>query len=191
MWLNTRDGRRILDLYGGHAVAALGYGASRLDRGTHRAGRRLQLSEQCRADGGARARRRAPGALLASCPSSSVFFVNSGAEANENALEARISRHRAREDRRRSRAAFTGAPPPPARSPGARGRSGSDSRARRLMWLSSRAAHSLPSLRMLREDTAAVIVEPVQGVGGAFDMGAEFLAALRRRCDETGALADI
>ncbi len=32
------------------------------------------------------------------------------------------------------------------------------------------------------------IVEPVQGVGGAFDMGQEFLAALRKRCDETGAL---
>ncbi len=25
VWLHTRDGRRILDLYGGHAVAALGY----------------------------------------------------------------------------------------------------------------------------------------------------------------------
>ena len=38
------------------------------------------------------------------------------------------------------------------------------------------------------ENTAAVIVEPVQGVGGAFDMGQEFLAALRQRCDDTGAL---
>jgi acetylornithine/succinyldiaminopimelate/putrescine aminotransferase len=28
----------------------------------------------------------------------------------------------------------------------------------------------------------------VQGVGGAFDMGQEFLATLRKRCDETGAL---
>src|SRR5665213_3379770 len=26
VWLDTRDGRRVLDLYGGHAVAALGYG---------------------------------------------------------------------------------------------------------------------------------------------------------------------
>ena len=33
-----------------------------------------------------------------------------------------------------------------------------------------------------------MIVEPVQGVGGAFDLGAEFLTALRKRCDETGAV---
>ena len=26
VWLHTSDGRRVLDLYGGHAVAALGYG---------------------------------------------------------------------------------------------------------------------------------------------------------------------
>ena len=38
------------------------------------------------------------------------------------------------------------------------------------------------------DHTAAVIVEPVQGVGGAFDLGAPFLAALRARCDEVGAL---
>jgi acetylornithine/N-succinyldiaminopimelate aminotransferase len=37
-------------------------------------------------------------------------------------------------------------------------------------------------------DTAAVIVEPVQGVGGAYDVGLPMLQALRRRCDDTGAL---
>jgi len=37
-------------------------------------------------------------------------------------------------------------------------------------------------------DTAAVIVEPVQGVAGAVDLGAAFLGALRVRCDEVGAL---
>lgn len=26
VWLHARGGRRVLDLYGGHAVAALGYG---------------------------------------------------------------------------------------------------------------------------------------------------------------------
>jgi acetylornithine/succinyldiaminopimelate/putrescine aminotransferase len=40
----------------------------------------------------------------------------------------------------------------------------------------------------ITEQTAAVIVEPVQGVGGAFDFGAPFLAALRARCDAVGAL---
>jgi acetylornithine/N-succinyldiaminopimelate aminotransferase len=32
------------------------------------------------------------------------------------------------------------------------------------------------------------MVEPVQGVGGAYDLGAAFLSALRARCDEVGAL---
>src|SRR6185312_16163430 len=38
------------------------------------------------------------------------------------------------------------------------------------------------------DKTAAVIVEPVQGLAGAVDLGAPYLAALRRRCDEVGAL---
>jgi len=33
-----------------------------------------------------------------------------------------------------------------------------------------------------------VIVEPVQGLAGAVDLGAPFLGALRARCDEVGAL---
>ena len=37
-------------------------------------------------------------------------------------------------------------------------------------------------------DTAAVIVEPVQGVGGAYDVGKPMLQALRQRCDDVGAL---
>ena len=36
--------------------------------------------------------------------------------------------------------------------------------------------------------TAAVIVEPVQGVAGAVELGEEFLGALRARCDAVGAL---
>ena len=37
-------------------------------------------------------------------------------------------------------------------------------------------------------DTAGVIIEPVQGVAGAFDFSSEFMEAARRRCDEIGAL---
>jgi acetylornithine/N-succinyldiaminopimelate aminotransferase len=45
-----------------------------------------------------------------------------------------------------------------------------------------------PALEQINARTAAVIVEPVQGVGGAFDLGAEYLHSLRRRCDATGAV---
>ncbi len=33
VWLYSADGRRVLDLYGGHAVAALGYGHPGLEQG--------------------------------------------------------------------------------------------------------------------------------------------------------------
>jgi acetylornithine/N-succinyldiaminopimelate aminotransferase len=36
--------------------------------------------------------------------------------------------------------------------------------------------------------TAVVIVEPVQGLGGAYDLGKPMLKALRERCDQVGAL---
>jgi len=42
--------------------------------------------------------------------------------------------------------------------------------------------------RAIDRDTAAVIVEPVQGVGGAFDVGKPMLQALRKRCEEAGAV---
>ena len=50
-----------------------------------------------------------------------------------------------------------------------------------------RGAVSAIRARVTRR-TAAVIVEPVQGLAGAVDLGADYLAALRRRCDEVGAL---
>src|SRR3984957_12674353 len=42
--------------------------------------------------------------------------------------------------------------------------------------------------RYIARETAAVIVEPIQGVGGAYDVGKPMLEALRRRCDEVGAI---
>ena len=44
------------------------------------------------------------------------------------------------------------------------------------------------ALRAIDGRTAAVVVEPIQAEGGVRIPGAGFLAALRRRCDETGAL---
>lgn len=42
--------------------------------------------------------------------------------------------------------------------------------------------------KLVSEKTCAVIVEPIQGEGGIHPASVEFLRALRKRCDETGAV---
>ena len=44
------------------------------------------------------------------------------------------------------------------------------------------------AVRAITERTCAVMVEPVQGEGGVYVGKKEFLAALRQRCDDVGAL---
>ncbi|KAI9310081.1 pyridoxal phosphate-dependent transferase [Dichotomocladium elegans] len=44
------------------------------------------------------------------------------------------------------------------------------------------------ALAAIKDDTCGVIVEPVQGEGGVHPAKAEFLEALRKRCDEVNAL---
>lgn len=44
------------------------------------------------------------------------------------------------------------------------------------------------TIEAITEDTCGVIVEPLQGEGGVHEATAEFLHALRKRCDETGAV---
>ena len=41
---------------------------------------------------------------------------------------------------------------------------------------------------LVTEKTCAVIVEPIQGEGGVHPAQVDFLRALRKRCDETGAV---
>jgi acetylornithine/N-succinyldiaminopimelate aminotransferase len=186
VWLMTRDGRRILDLYGGHAVAALGYGHP---------GWTAALASQaaaCNFQSNAvpmQVRSRAAARLVAfsKLPFASVFFVNSGAEANENALKLAF-----RMTSRSKIAAVEG------------GFHGRTAAAGAITWGAREKWYGFPRTPFdvsfiprrelaainahVTEETAAVIVEPVQGVGGAFDMGVEFLEHLRKRCDETGAL---
>jgi len=187
VWLHTRDGRRILDLYGGHAVAALGYGHP---------GWSAALAEQARTlcfQSNAvplAVRQRAAARLIgfSRLDLASVFFVNSGAEANENALKMAFGiTHRSHvvaiEHSFHGRTAAAGAV-----TWGAASKWYGFPRAPfDVSFLPRRAAATLIA-REVTERTAAVIVEPVQGVGGAYDLGADFLAALRARCDEVGAL---
>jgi acetylornithine/succinyldiaminopimelate/putrescine aminotransferase len=115
----------------------------------------------------------------------SVFFVNSGAEANENALRLAF-----RMTSRPHVAAVEGAFHGRTAAAGAV-TWGSDSWygfPRKPFDVSFMPRGDFGAIAAhVTERTAAVIVEPVQGLAGAVDLGKPYLEALRRRCDEVGA----
>ena len=185
VWLETREGRRILDLYGGHAVALLGYGHPRLLAAlAHQA---AQLQFQSNAVPNA-VRGRAAEALVAFAPDGleQAFFVNSGAEANENSL-----RLACRKTGRRKIVAIEG------------GFHGRTAAAAAVSWRSERW-YGFPAkpfdvefvprgdfgrlAQAVDGDTAALILEPVQGLAGAYALGRDFLLAAREATAQTGAL---
>ena len=182
----TTDGRRILDLYGGHAVAALGYGHPRLTRAITRQTERLLFQSnavalEIRADAAEQLCAVAPDHLTR------VFFVNSGAEANENAL--------------RIACMATGRSKVLALTHGFHGRTAA---AAAVTWNATDSWYGFPrtpfdidfiprndiaaARRMIDDDVAAVIFEPVQGVAGAFDLSAEFVDALGLATRDCGAV---
>jgi acetylornithine/N-succinyldiaminopimelate aminotransferase len=180
--LRTRDGRRILDLYGGHAVAALGYSHPRLLAALESQARSLIFqSNAVPLDVRARAATRLT--RFAGLGLDTAFFVSTGAEANENALKLALK--------------ITGRRKVVAVEGSFHGRTAA---AGAVTWGAAKKWYGFPQApfdvefvprgdlaaisRMVGTDTAAVIVEPVQGVAGAVDLGAPFLAALRARCSE-------
>ena len=182
VWLHTRDGRRILDLYGGHAVAALGYGHPRWLAALERQAREVVFqSNAVPMEVRARAARKL--VEFAGLGLDTVFFVNSGAEANENALRLACS-ITGRGQVVAVEGSFHGRTAAAAAVTAGSGKWYGFPRAPfDVSFVPRRDSAALEAA--ITTATAAVIVEPVQGVGGAFDMGAEYLAALRRRCDET------
>jgi acetylornithine/N-succinyldiaminopimelate aminotransferase len=186
VWLKNRIGERVLDLYGGHAVASLGYGHPGWTEAL------INQARSCNFQTNAvpmEVRVRAAERLVrfSQLDFRTVFFVNSGAEANENAMKLAFR--------------MTSRPHIAAVEGGFHGRTAA---AGAVTWGAAQKWYNFPrapfdvsfiprrDLAAVREHvtdkTAAVIVEPVQGLAGAVDVGAEFLAALRRRCDEVGAL---
>src|SRR5690242_7482791 len=86
VWLRNSRGERILDMYGGHAVAGLGYAHPAWTQAI------TQQAATCNFQTNAvhmQVRTRAAEKLVkfSKLDFTSVFFVNSGAEANENALK--------------------------------------------------------------------------------------------------------
>lgn len=181
----TTDGRRILDLYGGHAVAALGYGHPGLVEAIRsQAGKLLFQSNAVALD----IRASAAEKLLAVAPGSlkRVLFLNSGAEANENAL--------------RMACVATGRKKILAITQGFHGRTAA---AAAVTW-NSESWYGFPAkpfavdfipredcaaaMEMIDSNVAAVIFEPIQGVAGAFDLSTEFIETLRAATSKHGAL---
>jgi len=184
--LHTRDGRRILDLYGGHAVAALGYSHPRWLAALEKQSKSL-LFQSNAVPLEVRARAATRLARFAGLGLNTVFFVNTGAEANENALKLAL-----RITGRRKVVAVEGS------------FHGRTAAAGAVTWGAASRWYGFPQApfdvefiprgdldaikRVVDTATGAVIVEPVQGVAGAVDLGSEFLTALRARCSETCAL---
>src|ERR1700758_1939027 len=86
VWLTNSRGERVLDLYGGHAVVALGYGHPGWTAALARQAEVCSFQTNAVAMA-VRARVAERLVRFARLPFVSVFFVNSGAEANENALK--------------------------------------------------------------------------------------------------------
>src|SRR3984957_414576 len=86
VWLYARDGRKILDFYGGHAVAGLGYGHPRWVAALERQSRQMAFPTNA-LPMAIRERAAARLAKFTGLGLDTVFFVNSGAEANENAMK--------------------------------------------------------------------------------------------------------
>ena len=184
--LVTGDGRRILDLYGGHAVAALGYSHPRWRAALEAQARTLPFQSNA-VPLAVRERAATRLARFAGLGLDTVFFVSTGAEANENALKLALrltgrSKVVAVEGSFHGRTAAAGA----------------------VTWGAAAKWYGFPRApfdvefvprgdpaaieRIVDANTAAVIVEPVQGVAGAVDLGAPFLRALEARARAVGAL---
>jgi acetylornithine/N-succinyldiaminopimelate aminotransferase len=183
--LACADGRRLVDFYGGHAVALLGYRHPRLVAAL--AAQAESLFFQSNAVPLA-VRDEAAAMLAAFAPDGlgRVFFVNSGAEANENALRLALK--------------ASGRPRIVALEGAFHGRTAA---AAAVTWKAGwygfprapfdvrfvpREDPAALERALSPGDVAAVIVEPVQGVAGAVALSDGYLRAARELTSAIGSL---
>ncbi|HEY9283471.1 MAG TPA: aminotransferase class III-fold pyridoxal phosphate-dependent enzyme [Pyrinomonadaceae bacterium] len=184
-WIETAEGERYLDLYGGHAVAATGHCHPHVVEAIRRqAGELLFYSNLVYSDVRARAAEKL--ARVAPAPLAKVFFCNSGTEANENAMRmARLATARA------NVITFSG---------GFHGRTADSISATFLGKYRELGRPNVPGhLRaelgsiesvaaLADESVAAVMLEPIQSMAGVRQAAPEFYRSLRALCDERGVL---
>ena len=193
-WITDADGKRYLDLYGGFAVAAIGYGHPKVVAAIRDQAGRLM---HCPSAHPSRVRAEFLEALASIAPAGLDRFLPamSGAMANEIAISLARTRRPGAID------SFTGSYF--GRSAGTVGFAGK-ARYREALGLPAagpfvpfpyplrmgeRATDlSMEALERLPERIAAVILEPIQGNGGVVIPPADFLPRLRAFCDRAGAL---
>jgi acetylornithine/succinyldiaminopimelate/putrescine aminotransferase len=179
-WIFDVDGRKYLDLYGGHAVTVLGHSPPRLADAIAQQARELMFySNVVHCPARARAAERL--ARLSPFEEAKVFFCNSGAEANETALKiARKATGRVKV--LVYRGSFHG------RTLGALAASTVAPRqAQADPVIAPETAYHFAEWGELPDDSyAAVLIEPIQSMGGMREL--DFAAELRARCSAVGAL---
>lgn len=178
--------RRIIDFYGGHAVAALGYAHPDLLATLQSQAKTMYFQSNAVA---LEVRAKAGDALAGIAPEGldRVFFVNSGAEANENALRVACR--------------ATGRSRVLALEHGFHGRTAA---AAAVTWGAAKSWYGFPRTpfdvafiprddtaraeEMINGETAAVIIELVQGLAGAYDLEPGFVLTIAEACRRAGAL---
>jgi acetylornithine/succinyldiaminopimelate/putrescine aminotransferase len=182
-WIWTSEGEKYLDLYGGHAVCATGHAHPRVVEALQMQAEKVLfysnlVYSEIRAKAAAKLVEIAPASMT------KAFFCNSGTEANENAMRmARMWTNREKV------ITFSG---------GFHGRTADAISATFLGNYRNLGKPNVPhhvcaefgnieSVRELADnETAAIMLEPIQSMAGVVEAKPEFFRQLRKVCDEFG-----
>ncbi len=183
-WLWDDDGKKYLDLYGGHAVISIGHNHPHFVDALKRQLDKISFYSNSVKNSMQEKLAEKLG-QLSGYPDHQLFLCNSGAEANENALKL-ASFVNGRKKVIAFKKAFHG------RTSGAVAATDNPK-----IIAPFNAGHDIVFLpfndeqaftQSMSKDIAAVIIEGIQGVGGIHLPTGSFLQLLSKKCKETGAL---
>lgn len=177
------DGQEYLDFYGGHAVISIGHCHPHYVKSLHRQAAQLGFYSNSVVNS-LQKKLAARLGKICSYEDFRLFLVNSGAEANENALKL-ASFHTGRRRILAARKAFHGRTSLAVESTDNPRIAAPVNDNGHVTFL---PLNDLEAFRteLLKGDVAAVIVECIQGVGGIRMATPGFMQGLRQACDETG-----
>ena len=179
-----QEGNQYLDLYGGHAVCGLGHNPAQVIEAIKEQASKLMFYSNLNA---MKLRNKTAEKLIEFSNSglSSVFFCNSGAEANENALKLAI-KLTSRSKLLALKGGFHG------RTTLASLVTDNDKWHKELHnWqgeVEFIEQNNLDEISKIDTSTAAVILEPIQSMAGAIKLNNDFLIALRKQTEKVGSM---